>query len=298
MLLRGCRMSTAARPVPSTRAGISMRLRLPSGSSAMGTKPEAGSQPSRTETSRMSMMPSQKFGTDTPHREAPLASRSHTVLRRTAAITPAGSAMARATSSDRKASSMVMGSLAATVAATGWRVRIDSPRSPRTASPAHLRYWTTIESFSPYFSRTSSSPASSASVPASTRAGSPGSIRTPENTTRLMRTSVTPEMSARRARNSITAQPAPGLVPGRALDPDEAVRHGLVTLQVLREGDDVVLVIEVEDVAARGDEVGGFAVEAGACRDVHRLARLVQQRVHPLVAGERGVEGAPACLRV
>ena len=36
------------------------------------------------------MIPSQKFGTDTPQSETPLASRSQTVLRRTAAKTPAG----------------------------------------------------------------------------------------------------------------------------------------------------------------------------------------------------------------
>ena len=36
-------------------------------------KPEAGSQWSRTESSRISMIPSQKFGIDTPQRDTPLA---------------------------------------------------------------------------------------------------------------------------------------------------------------------------------------------------------------------------------
>ena len=64
------------------------------------------------------MIPSQKLGTETPQSDTPLASTSHGVLRRTAAITPAGMAMATATSSDRQASSSVIGSLMATVPAT------------------------------------------------------------------------------------------------------------------------------------------------------------------------------------
>ncbi len=196
-------MSTAASPAPSTSAGITMRLTLPSGSSPSGTNPEAGSHPSRTETSRISMIPSQKFGTDTPHSEMPLARRSHTVLRRTAATIPAGMAIVIATSSDRHANSIVMGSFAATVCRTGCRVRIDSPRSPRTASPSHRAYCNGSGAFNPYFSLISSSPAASASVPASTRAGSPGIILTPTNTTPEITNKVTMEMSARLTKNSI-----------------------------------------------------------------------------------------------
>ena len=146
------------------------------------------------------MMPSQKFGTLRPQSETPLASTSQAVLRRSAANTPAGSASARATRSERHASSRVIGSFIATVRATGSRVRIDSPRSPRSASPTQRRYWTGIGSLSPYFSRISSSPASSASVPASTRAGSPGIRRTPVNTTRLITASVTTDRSPRWSR--------------------------------------------------------------------------------------------------
>src|SRR4029453_9333681 len=40
------------------------------------------------------------------------------------------------------------------------------------------------------------------------------------------------------------------LVPARALDADQPVRHGLVALEVLREGRDVVQVVQVDDVAA------------------------------------------------
>jgi 16S rRNA (guanine966-N2)-methyltransferase len=100
----------------------------------------------------------------------------------------------------------------ATVHATDWRVRMDSPKSPPNASPTHRRYWTGTGSFSPYFSRISSSPASSASVPAVTRAGSPGIMRTPVKTTRLITKSVTIEMKTRRTRNSTT-----NALPGRHL---------------------------------------------------------------------------------
>src|SRR5207244_12277836 len=88
MLLRVWRISTAASAVPSTNAGMIMRRRLPDGLSQNDTKPEAGSQPSRTEKNRISMIPSQKLGTETPQSDAPLASRSQAVLRRTAASTP------------------------------------------------------------------------------------------------------------------------------------------------------------------------------------------------------------------
>jgi hypothetical protein len=204
MLLRVCRISTAARPAPSTKAGISMRCRLPIGFSQSGTKPEAGSQCKRTDRSRISMIPSQKLGTERPQSETALARRSHTVLRRTAENTPAGIAMASATRRERHASSMVMGSLRATVHTTDSRVRMDSPRSPRSASPAQRRYWTGIGSSSPYFCRISASPAASASVPPITRAGSPGIIRTPVNTIRLITNRVTIEIATRRTRKSST----------------------------------------------------------------------------------------------
>src|SRR4029453_6367904 len=91
---------TAARAVPSTKAGITMRRRLSSGLSQIGTNPDAGSQPSLTEKNRISMIPSQKFGIETPLSDALLASMSQNVLRRTAARTPAGMAMPTAMTSD------------------------------------------------------------------------------------------------------------------------------------------------------------------------------------------------------
>src|SRR5436190_1643249 len=201
-------MSTAASAVPRTSAGMSMRLTLATGSSKRGTKPDAGSQPSRTETSRISMIPSQKFGIDTPHSEAALARTSQAVFRRTAAITPAGIASANAIRRARHASSTVIGS-------------------------------------------------------------------------------VTAEMKARRTRNSVTR-----LLPARPLDADQTVRDGLVALQVLRERGDVILEVEVDDVAAGEDVIHRLAVEGRALGDIAHLARLVQESIHLLVAGEGLVEAS------
>src|SRR2546425_8985444 len=102
MLLRVWRISPAASAVPSTNAGMIMRRRLPDGLSQNDTKPEAGSQPSRTEKNRISMIPSQKLGTETPQSDALLASTSQAVLRRTAASTPAGKAVGRAVRNGRE----------------------------------------------------------------------------------------------------------------------------------------------------------------------------------------------------
>src|SRR2546426_10960973 len=125
MLLGVGPISAAASAVPSTNAGMIMRRRLPDGLSQNDTKREGGSQPSRTEKNRISMIPSQKLGTETPQSDAPLASRSQAVLRRTAASTPAGIARASAMSTERQASSTVIGSFPATVVITGSRVPLE-----------------------------------------------------------------------------------------------------------------------------------------------------------------------------
>src|SRR5712664_1460449 len=295
MLFRVWRISTAASPAPSTNAGISMRRRLAPRSSHGGTKPEAGSQWSRTDRSRISMCPSQKLGTERPQSETALTRKSHTVLRRTAEKTPAGIAMPSATRSDRPASSIVIGSLRATVHTTDSRVRMDSPRSPRSASPTQRRYWSAIGASSPYFWRISASPAASASVPPITRAGSPGIMRTPVKTIRLITNRVTIEIATRRIRKSSTGV---RLVPGHPLDADQPVGHRPVALQVLGERHDVVEMVEVDDVAPRGDLVDRLAVELRALPLVADLARLVQERVDGLVADQRGVQAGAAGLEL
>src|SRR5437667_2076458 len=221
-------------------------------------------------------------------------------------------AIARATRIERHASSRVMGSLPATVLVTVSRVRTDSPRSPRIASPTHRRYWIGMGSLRPYFWRMSARPASSASVPAMTRAGSPGIMRTPVKTMMLIITSVTIEMAMRWIRYSSTASHASGgasrwcaagrylpLLPGGALDADEAVGHRLVALEGLRKRDDVVRVIDVDDVAAgEGELVDGLLVQRGALGQVADLARPVQDHVHALVAGLRGVQRGAAGVKL
>ena len=180
------------------------------------------------------------------------------VFRRTAASTPAGIAMASATSSDRQRQLEGDRELARHHRATDCRVRMDSPRSPRRPRPSQRRYWTATGSLSPYFSRISSRPAASASVPASTRAGSPGISRTPVKTMRLIRSSVIAEMNARRTRNSITAasrryRPRPRrycqVVPLIRMRPSGIA---LVALEVLGVGHDVVRVVEVDRCCAAG----------------------------------------------
>jgi hypothetical protein len=106
-------------------------------------------------------------------------------------------AMARATRMERHASSRVMGSFLATVVTTDSRVRMDSPRSPRRARPTQRKYCTGKGSLRPYLVRISARPASSASVPPMTRAGSPGIMRTPVKTMMLITTRVTAEMARR-----------------------------------------------------------------------------------------------------
>src|SRR2546423_11556284 len=73
-------------------------------------------------------------------------------------------------------------------------------------------------------------------------------------------------------------------VPGRALDPDQAVRNGLVALEVLGKGHDVVQVVDVDEVAPSGEEVDGLAIQRPTLVEVGRLACLVQERVDALVA--------------
>src|SRR5262249_40411370 len=85
-------------------------------------------------------------------------------------------------------------------------------------------------------------------------------------------------------------------VPGRALHADEAVGDTLVATKVLRKGHDVVLVIEVDDVASRREEVDRLAVESAALVHVTDLARPVEELVDALVAGLRRVEAALARL--
>ena len=93
--------------------------------------------PSSTENSRISSIPSQKFGTDRPHSAAIVIAVIDRRPGLTAARTPAGMPIASATSSASPASSAVTGSFSAIRSRTGRWMRIDWPRSPRSTPSSH-----------------------------------------------------------------------------------------------------------------------------------------------------------------
>jgi len=66
-------MITAAIAFPRTKAGMTSVARLRDRLSAGETKPEAGNRPNSTENSKISRIPSQKFGIDNPHSAAIVA---------------------------------------------------------------------------------------------------------------------------------------------------------------------------------------------------------------------------------
>src|SRR5262249_25616967 len=123
-----------------------------------------------------------------------------------------------------------------------------------------------------------------------------GIMRTPVKTIMLMTMRVTIEIAALRTRKSNTGVAATRSVPGCPLDPDQAVGDGLVALEVLRERDDVVRMIDVDDVAPGREEVDPLAVEPPSLIGVADLARSVEDRVDLLVAGARRVQAALARL--
>ena len=95
------RISAAIWIRPSVSVGRIAWRRRESGSASRpySASPEGGRIGSASENRRMSMMPSQKLGNDTPNSETAEPSVSHTVPRRTAATTPSGTATARARTS-------------------------------------------------------------------------------------------------------------------------------------------------------------------------------------------------------
>jgi hypothetical protein len=103
------RVRTADRPKARVRAGRNRDRRLPRGSSVSGTKPEEGSSPSASDTVRISMMASQKSGTEIPTSPSPRATLSVIPPRRAAARVPRGIDMAIVNSIARLVSSRVTG---------------------------------------------------------------------------------------------------------------------------------------------------------------------------------------------
>ena len=88
----------------------------------------------------MSSSPSQKLGIDTPSRAAAIAPTSSHEFRPSAATRPRGTPSATATSMAARASWAVLPTFSAISVATGRRLRIEVPRSPRSALPTKRPY--------------------------------------------------------------------------------------------------------------------------------------------------------------
>ena len=111
ILDRVIRVIVAADPVPKVRAGNTMCFRL--------VKPEAGSHPSFTENSRMSINPCQKFGIETPTKASTILTWSNIVYCFVADMIPIGIPIDTATKTPMDASFKVAGNLAIISFATG-----------------------------------------------------------------------------------------------------------------------------------------------------------------------------------
>ena len=126
----------AAAIVPRATAGITRCGRSP--------PPVAGSQPRCSENTKISRNPSQKLGIATPSRATPIAATSSHELRPSAAISPSGTPRAIATTMLASASRPVLPRFSPISVATGRRLRMDIPRSPRRALPTKRPYcWST-----------------------------------------------------------------------------------------------------------------------------------------------------------
>ena len=85
-------------------------------------------------------MPMKKFGTETPATVKPVASTSIGDPRRSAAIVPSGIASRTDQASAAIPNSRVAGRRSVIACTTGWLVRTERPRSPRSAWPIQVRY--------------------------------------------------------------------------------------------------------------------------------------------------------------
>ena len=148
----------------------------------------------------MSMMPSQKCGTESPESAKKLATTSTAVPLRAAETMPAGMPMTSAMSIEQSASSTVTGSFETSSSRTGMRLRSDSPKSPRqhaaepdarTAPASGRSRW--------YRARMAATAAGSCSSPASATAASPGSSCCSEKISTETKNSVGTSTASRRA---------------------------------------------------------------------------------------------------
>ena len=173
------RMNDAIWMSPSVSVGSTAwrRRDVTSPSRPYSLSPDGGSSGQASEKSRMSMMPSQKLGNETPKSDTAEPMVSQTLPRRTAASTPSGMATARATASAPAVSCSVGPSRSTMSVATGSFVLNDRPRSPRRAADTQPAYWVTSGRSNPRRCRTRAAASGENSPPTSTASGPPGATR-------------------------------------------------------------------------------------------------------------------------
>jgi len=124
---------------PARSVSISRKPVTRATSAPKGIRPPTGNTPRFTAKTRISRMPNQKPGSDTPNSETADSARSSQESRFTAAATPSGTATATATSSATSVSSMVAGRRSAMTSKTGRRWKKEMPKSPVSALPRKIR---------------------------------------------------------------------------------------------------------------------------------------------------------------
>ena len=119
-------------------AAIVPRVTLGSTRCTRSPPPVAGNQASRSEKAKIRRRPSQKLGIETPRSATTIEPTSSHEFRKRAASSPSGTPIATATAMLASASPPVLATFSPISVATGRRLRIEVPRSPRSA-PATKR---------------------------------------------------------------------------------------------------------------------------------------------------------------
>jgi hypothetical protein len=114
--------------------------RFSSGASANGTKPLDGRTPAASDSRRISMIPSQKSGSEMPEEPERQDARSATPPRRRAGHSPSGTPISAAASAASTVSSIVTGNRSRIIRPIGSFCRKSIPKSPRSTPPSHRAY--------------------------------------------------------------------------------------------------------------------------------------------------------------
>ncbi len=142
MQARVVRAMLAALAVPRQSAGKSMIVRFRRGSVKKSTQTTGGIQRRVSEKRRISMVPCQKTGTDSPRSVPTRVTLSMALSRRTAERMPAAMPSTSEKATASPVSSMVTGRRSRMSSKTGLPVRQDVPRSPWASWPSQRPYCT------------------------------------------------------------------------------------------------------------------------------------------------------------